>query len=240
MAPRKPRSNTAKPHSLAAINLGRRIVAGEWAVGTTIPTEAELSRAFGLSRPSLREAIKVLCGKGLLTAVPRVGTIVRPKQDWNRLDPDVLAWQAQGGLDERMVRDLFELRGIFEPPAAALAALKATPETRRALLEDVMLLGSADKAQSIAADIRFHRNMLEATGNQFLAAMFPVIEACLSASFQVSRADVLPQEHLVPMHMAIARAIADNKAESAYAAMQDLLARSLEDALLGIEVTRSR
>ncbi|MBV1706880.1 MAG: FCD domain-containing protein [Hyphomicrobiales bacterium] len=238
MAPRMPRNSSAKPHSLAAINLGRRIVAGEWAVGSTIPTEVELSREFGLSRPSLREAIKVLCGKGLLTAVPRVGTIVRPKQDWNRLDPDVLAWQAQGGLNERMVLDLFELRGIFEPPAAALAALKATPEARRTMLEDVILLGSADKAQSIAADIRFHRTMLEATGNQFLAAMFPVIEACLAASFQVSRADVLPQEHLVPMHMAIARAIADSKAEAAEAAMQALLSRSLEDALNAIHIVQ--
>lgn len=236
MTPRPTRSSTAKPHSLAAINLGRRIVAGEWAAGTTIPTETELSRAFGLSRPSMREAIKVLCGKGLLTAVPRVGTIVRPRQDWNRIDPDVLAWQAQDGLNERMVRDLFELRGIFEPPAAALAALKATPEARRSMLEDVLVLGSADKALSIAADIRFHRTMLEATGNQFLAAMFPVIAACLAASFQVSRATASTQGHIVPMHMAIAKAIAESRPEAAHQAMQVLLARSLEDALTALEI----
>lgn len=234
MAPRPPRSSKAKPHSLAAINLGRRIVAGEWAVGTTIPTETDLSRAFGLSRPSMREAIKVLCGKGLLTAIPRVGTIVCPRQDWNLIDPDVMAWQTHDGLNERMVRDLFELRGIFEPPAAALAALKATPAARRSMLEDVLLLGSADKAQSIAADIRFHRTMLEATGNQFLAAMFPVIAASLAASFQVSRAKTLPLEHLVPMHMAIAKAVAESRAEEAHQAMQTLLARSLEDALAAL------
>lgn len=232
------RTGSIKPHSVAANSLGQRVVAGEWPAGTTIPTEAVLSKEFHVSRPSMREAIKLLCGKGLLTAVPRIGTIVRPAQDWNRLDPDVLAWQAKGGISESLIHDLFELRNIVEPEAAALAATRADAAAIEQMRADVTQLGLSDKAASIAADIRFHRMLLEATANPFLASFFPAIEACMSMSFTVSRADALPHEHIVPLHSAIAEAIANHDSNQARLAMQNLLERSLRDALSGLLLAR--
>ena len=236
MAQTTPAGNPVKPHSSAAIAIGQRIVAGEWAAGATIPTEAELSRIFAVSRASMREAIKLLGGKGLLTALPRVGTIVRPKQDWNRLDPDVLAWQVHGGLTRAAIADLFELRAMIEPQAAALACARATQEEIEALLRARDLIGSPDKAASVDADIAFHRIVLEATHNQFLASFFPAIEACLAASFRVSRAEALPQGHIVPMHSAIAEAIAARDPEGAREAFAALLRRSEQDALAAVDL----
>ena len=226
-------TSPVKPHSIAAVAIGQRIVAGEWAAGTTLPTEADLSRQYAVSRASMREAIKLLCGKGLLTALPRVGTIVRPKQDWNRLDVDVLAWQVHGGLTATAIVDLFELRMMIEPEAAAMAAARATEPELAALLAARDQIGSPDKAASIEGDIAFHRILLEATHNQFLASFFPAIEACLAASFRVSRAAVLTQEHVLPMHSAIAEAVAARDAGGARLAYVALLQRSRQDALTG-------
>ena len=60
-------------HSQAAAMIGQRIVSGEWTAGNALPTEADLSRELNVSRASLREAIKLLAGKGLikLDAAPR-------------------------------------------------------------------------------------------------------------------------------------------------------------------------
>lgn len=220
-----------KPHSLAAVAIGQRIVAGEWPAGATIPTEADLSREFSVSRTSMREAIKLLCGKGLLTALPRVGTIVRPQQDWNRLDVDVLAWQAHRGLTPQAIADLFELRRMIEPEAAALAAERAGDAEIAAILAARDRIGSPDKAQSIEGDVQFHRLVIEATHNPFLASFSPAIEACLAASFRVSRADILAQFHILPMHDAIAQAIAARDGAGARAAVVKLLTRSMQDAM---------
>src|SRR6476646_5725108 len=63
-------------HSQAASMIGQRIVSGEWSAGGALPTEADLSRELKVSRASLREAIKLLAGKGLIRSTPRRGTIV--------------------------------------------------------------------------------------------------------------------------------------------------------------------
>ena len=122
-------------HSQAASMIGQRIVSGEWTAGGALPTEADLSRELNVSRASLREAIKLLAGKGLIRSTPRRGTIVQPPATWNRLDPDVLFWQASDGPTTQFVRDLFELRRMIEPEAAALAASRAGPTSAPPIAE---------------------------------------------------------------------------------------------------------
>ncbi len=113
-------------HAKTAALIGRRIMGGDLEPGAILPNAALLAREFKLSRPSLREAMKILAAKGLLSAAPRRGTIVRPRSDWNRLDHDVLAWESEVAPTPRFIRDLFELRRMVEPEAAALAAQRAT------------------------------------------------------------------------------------------------------------------
>ena len=218
-------------HSQASGMIGQRIVSGEWPAGTALPTEADLSRELNVSRASLREAIKVLAGKGLIRSTPRRGTIVQPTNTWNRLDPDVLVWQASGGATEAFVRDLFELRRMIEPEAAALAAVRAGPAERAGVAEAFRAMEEAvDVQSSIEADLAFHRAIVLATGNTLLAAFSPAIEASLAVSFKVSRAGET-QPHVVPMHRAVAEPIVAGNANAARAAMNALLDRSETDAV---------
>ena len=72
--------------------LGRAIVRGNHAPGSLLPREAELMAEHGASRTSVREAIKVLSAKGLVETRQKVGTRVRPRDEWNIFDADVLGW----------------------------------------------------------------------------------------------------------------------------------------------------
>jgi GntR family transcriptional regulator, galactonate operon transcriptional repressor len=216
--------------------IGQRIVAGEWLEGGALPTEADLSRELNVSRASLREAIKLLAGKGLIRSTPRRGTIVQSPTTWNRLDPDVLLWQASEGPTTRFVRDLFELRRMIEPEAAALAARRASEAERSAIAEAFAAMeGAADVEASIGADLAFHRAIIRATGNDLLAAFSPAIEASLAVSFTVSRAGET-QPHVVPMHRAVALPILAGDEAGARAAMNALLDRSEADAETAVEV----
>src|SRR5204863_1487176 len=75
--------------------LAVRILGGEYAAGTLLPSEERLRREFSASRTALREAMRVLAAKGLVAPRQRVGTVVRSEGDWNRLDPDVLTWMGE-------------------------------------------------------------------------------------------------------------------------------------------------
>src|SRR5437899_1520608 len=108
--------------------LGMKIVSGELAPGALLPTETALAQSLGLSRPSLREALRALARKGLVDARTRRGTLVNDKLQWNVLDADVLRWIAAAPPDPAFFMELLDLRTIIEPAAARLAASRANPE----------------------------------------------------------------------------------------------------------------
>src|SRR5262249_18820510 len=97
-------------HGQVAHDIGAQILRGDLGPGDVLPNEADFSARLKVSRTALREAIKVLAAKGLVESRPKTGTRVRPRGEWNLLDPDVLAWQLAAGPVESFVADLFELR----------------------------------------------------------------------------------------------------------------------------------
>jgi DNA-binding FadR family transcriptional regulator len=107
--------------------LGLAIVGGRYAAGDRLPTEDELARRLGVSRPSLREGLKALARKGLVESRTRRGTIALARERWDQLDADVLRWSASSPPDQAFLLSLIELRSIMEPAAARLAASRATP-----------------------------------------------------------------------------------------------------------------
>ena len=118
-----------RPKSANVVDaLGLKIISGELLPGDLLPTEAELSRHLGISRPSLREALRALAQKGLLEGRTRRGTTINDKRHWNVLDPDVLRWFANAPPDPAFFMDLLDVRAIFEPAAARIAAARASPE----------------------------------------------------------------------------------------------------------------
>ena len=102
--------------------LGAEIVAGIYPQGSVLPSEADVCARFDVSRTTLREAYSVLSSKQLIIARQKIGTRVRPKSEWNMLDPDVLAWHLETAPTESFIAELFAFRKMVEPEAAALAA----------------------------------------------------------------------------------------------------------------------
>jgi DNA-binding FadR family transcriptional regulator len=219
-------------HGQVAHDIGERILRGDLSPGEVLPNEADFSIRLKVSRTALREAIKVLAAKGLVESRPKTGTRVRARHDWNLLDPDVLAWQLAAGPVDRFVRDLMELRQIIEPQAAAIAARQArAPEIRA--IEDAYrdMEKSADRPEHWAEhDIRFHRAILLATGNELLRPLAATIEAALAAGFRL--AGLMPvdaRELSLPLHKAMLDAIKKRNPEAARAATVKLLGESESD-----------
>ena len=82
-------------HGNTVDHLGEAIVAGRYAAGASMPPEPMLCEELGVSRTVIREAVKSLVAKGLVSTGPKVGTRVLPEEQWNWFDPDVIMWQSK-------------------------------------------------------------------------------------------------------------------------------------------------
>ena len=106
--------------------LGRWIVNDRFATDLPMPTEPRLAEELGVGRATLRDAVKVLSGKGLLRTARRYGTRVTPVEDWNLLDPDVIAWHRPNHPRMRRIfAETTELRTIIEPTAVPMPCARA-------------------------------------------------------------------------------------------------------------------
>ncbi len=218
-------------HQAIATKLGTAILAGSYLPGDSLDGEIEQSLAMGVSRTPYREAIRILVSKGLLESRPKAGTHVTPRHRWNLLDPDILAWMFMGQPDKHFIRDLFELRGILEPAAAAFAAERRSEahlDTMRDGLSGMKEHGLASQAGQ-EADRQFHRAILEASANEALASLSSSVGAAVQWTTHFKqRASKSPRDPL-PEHVAVFTAIADADAEAARSAMSNLLHLAFED-----------
>src|SRR5215510_14595528 len=123
--PKTPRGSL---HRTVAQDIGARILNGEFGPGTLLPNEAEWCKSFGVSRTAVREAIKMLMGKGLIISRPRIGSRVLPREQWNLIDRDVLGWYVAAAKQSHFLAHMQQAREILEPETAALAAANHTPE----------------------------------------------------------------------------------------------------------------
>ncbi len=219
-------------YSHLAGELGREIVGGVFAPGALLPNVETMCARFGVSRTALREAYSVLAAKALIVARPKVGTKVRPKSDWNMLDPEMLTWHLQSAPTGAFTSELFVLRRMIEPEAAALAAAERAPEMLNRIAEafermERFKTGSGDL---IRADLDFHMAILEATGNHFLTALGGLIQASLESAFRYSWEGANRiQDKRLAQHGAVLEAIASGDAGLARERMSSLLLDSSDD-----------
>ncbi|MEX0853913.1 MAG: FadR/GntR family transcriptional regulator [Bauldia sp.] len=220
--------------------LGRRIVAGRYHPGEALPTEPEMQEEFGVSRTAVREAIRLLSGKGLTVSRPKIGTRVRPIVDWNLLDADVLRWQVDQNPSEEFIHALFEMREIVEPEAAARAVERATDEQVAALgvAMDGIRNHPRGSPEQVSADLDFHLVILESTRNPLLRAIGAMIESGLSISFTLGWRTAMAEEAVL-QHNAVYEAIRDRDRERAFHAMRELLQGAKINVFKSIWISRS-
>ena len=212
--------------------LGLRIVAGDYAPGERLPTEAQLTRELGVSRPSLREGLKALQQKGLVESRTRRGTIALGKDHWDLLDRDVLGWMALAPPDHEFLLSLLEARTIFEPAAARLAAQRATPAQITGI--DRAFVGMTqslpdDVEACCRHDLAFHEAIIGAAGNVVLGRLASAIRTALLTSFRLSANARESYESSLTEHGAVADAIRRRSPEDAERAMRALLAGTMRD-----------
>ncbi len=148
----------------------RKILAGELKIGDHLPPERELADQFQVSRTAVREAVKALSEKGLVQVFPGKGTfITNGTSQAVRQSLGILMkiGQADG------TRDLVEVRYIFEPEIAALAATRASDEHIAAMQEAVRVMDrSLENADAyIEADLDFHLALAEASQNLMILTL---------------------------------------------------------------------
>jgi DNA-binding FadR family transcriptional regulator len=211
-------------HGKVVNEMGRRVVSGGYCAGALLPNEEQLCRELQVSRTALREAVKVLAAKGLLEPRPRIGTRVRPRDQWNLLDPDILAWRCATGADAEFLRHLTELREIIEPAAASLAATSRSQEQLAAIASALKdMRGAPAIAQWIEADLAFHTAILRATNNPLLMPLAAIIGSALESLLGVSARTAGDFKRALPDHQKVFDAIESGDAQSALHRMAGML-----------------
>lgn len=228
-APEQTKQRQSLNHRLAA-EIGAEIVSGRLSVGSLIPSEPELCARFGVSRTVVREAVKLLCSKGLLQTGSGTGTWVLPTSDWNFLDPVVFGWVRDSDDSERAISHLFAFRTAVEPAAAAEAARNASLEQLYALESALETMEHArdDFAKWIEGDVAFHTALYIASNNVFMAPLANLFREYFRMSFKVSSSN-LHHQHCLQEHRDVFNAIRAHDPVTAERAVKILLERASDD-----------
>jgi GntR family galactonate operon transcriptional repressor len=162
-----------------------RIVRGVYPEGSALPSERELCEEFDVSRTVLRESVKVLTEKGLVTTWRGRGTIVEPAGRWRTFDPDLLAARLRYPGGEMVIRELLILRKGIEPVLAAMAAVHADDEQRAALQQSFEELErwKHDPSAYVFADGDFHNVIVRISGVSLARDLF----ALMAEPFNLAR-----------------------------------------------------
>ncbi len=211
-------------HNQVAQQLGQMILTGELAASSILPSEVVLCEQFSVSRTALREAIKLLTSKGLLSSRPKVGTKVQPKKNWNFLDPQLLEWLSYVSSKKDIYYHFLFLRRAIEPEACSLAALNASAEQRKKLSvvfqKMTYLSQHFDHEGWTENDLKFHQIIFRSTGNDFFASFGNTLSSMMRNFLYYSSEG---QKVCYEEHLAIYNAIMAGDAQKAKQAATALL-----------------
>lgn len=230
----------------AVLELGTRIVRGDWAEGAVIPREADLVADLGVSRSVVREAFRILGAKGMVRSRTSDGTRVTPRSDWRQLDPDVMDWRIKAGESRALLTDLLKVRLVMEP-GFAYEATRLANDADRARVEAAWLAKIAVFEQPaedhlarrdafIETDLVFHRTILSIIGSELLDQLFSVIDAALRLLLDLqmrargydTRLVGMDESHA--MHQRVCACFMRGDPAATEAAMRALIGRAIEDA----------
>lgn len=209
-----------------------RIIDGGIEVGSALPSEADIAAEENVSRLTVREALKALRAKNVVTVQRGRGTYVNPPGVWTSLEAMMRA--TAHGVDEGAASlQLLEVRRMIETGAAALAAERRTPEDLDRLAEHLAAMQDASRRADVdafvRADIAFHDVILRASGNVLVPAMYEPLGRLLDAGRRETSAVPLIQEHAIDMHRNVLAAVAEGDPEKARLAMDRHMDQTQED-----------
>lgn len=205
-------------------DLVKAIVTGTVAPGDILPPEGTLSQQFAVSRTVIRESVKRVEEKGLVTVSQGRGTVVNQSSRWNVLDPDVLSALVDHDETLEVLDELAVVRGSLEATMARAAAARQTPERTAALREAFDLAAANIDTISVYndADAAFHDLVMEQSGIRLAANITRIMfeRARESSRFTGITTDDAAQMSLEE-HRAICEAIAAGDGDRAETLMRE-------------------
>lgn len=246
LAARRAKSTSAPSAATKVANELVQLIIGEMRPGASLPSEGELSTRFGVSRVTIREAVKMLAGRGLLN-LGRGRRAILKEPDSAALG-DFISWILQ--YDPKGMFDLVEVRLSLEVQSVGLAAQRATRPALAAIENQVQAMRDAavrmdrtegDHTAELAfhqADVGFHEALAMASGNRILISLFEAMALPLQRSFFMSRRgrQLRGQDsHLtIEAHERILSCVRAADLTAAEAAMRDHLAEAGRDMLAAV------
>lgn len=220
-------------HDYVTTEIGRRIVRGEYHPDSSLPIEGRLVTEFGVSRATLREALRTLRGKGLIETVTRRGSRVRPEHEWHLLDPQVLGWRYESPARNQDLDDLMQVRLILEPAAARLAAKTRSPQMVASMhmALDKMRASVRDTEAFIEADLEFHAAIFLATGNSILIHVNSMMGVAMAAHRHLHTRSQRRHRATMSEHREVLRAIEERQPRQAEKALRELIEAAQRDVL---------
>ncbi|WP_058045930.1 FadR/GntR family transcriptional regulator [Streptomyces roseifaciens] len=219
-------------HGRVLESLGPAITAGAYPPGSVLRTD-ELEQRFEVSRTVIREAIRVLESMHLVVSRRRVGVTVRPTEEWNVYDPQVIRWRLAGADRPRQLRSLTVLRSAVEPVAAGLAARLATAEQCEELTRHALGMVATSRGQQLSAylvhDVAFHRVILRASGNEMFARLGDVVAEVLTGRTEHQVMFTDPDPAAVTLHVRVAEAVRERDAVRAEALTREITAGAMAE-----------
>ncbi len=222
-------------HEQIADAIQSLVVAQKLTPDERLPPERELAKALNVSRPTLREALRLLQSRGLLERKPGSGTYVKQMSP----APIIKSVESFFLVSDCSYTDLMQVRLLLEPCASALAATQASADDLGLLEQRLEAIEAAfdtgDATRLAAADAQFHMQVARACGNRLLAAMEAAIDHLVREWTRVSAARVFDRQ-VMEQHRAILAAIRAHAPEAAQAAMAAHIRRQegiLQKALKG-------
>jgi DNA-binding FadR family transcriptional regulator len=212
--------------------IARKIISGTLPAGTSLQKEAALGQLLGVSRTVVREAVKVLVSKGLLSTRRKAGIEVNPRSHWHLFDPDILAWlfASPSEIHPELLIALTEVRLAFEPAVAKLVAQRAD----NALLSPIRnafsnMQQADDKDSYYEADLAFHAALFEACPNDFFRQLQNVVMALLRRSFQLQSRSLIDKRYGLSLHKKVLEALERQDADQAEAVMRFLIYQARDE-----------
>nr|WP_240188526.1 FadR/GntR family transcriptional regulator [Nakamurella flavida] len=208
------------------------VIEGSFVAGSALPSEGELALRYGMSRLTVREAIRILRSQGVLEIRRGRGTFVNVPDRWTSLEAIVRAEHHRdpsSGVSEK----LLEARRMVEVGAAQLAAARRSEEDLDELASCMQEMAaghdSGDVDLFVEADIAFHAVIMRASGNIFVPFMFePFGELLTHTRRQTSTLPVI-QANAIREHAAIAEALRAGDADAARGAMESHMDQTRDD-----------
>lgn len=209
-------------------DLGIGIVTGRFG-HMPFPTESALCETYGAARTVVREAVKILTAKGLISSRARQGIRIAPEDNWNLLDPDVLHWSLERKFSLPLLIEFTQIRLSVEPGAAALAAVAASETDKSEIRQAISRMYAAERGEDdpLASDIAFHVAVLHASNNRFYRQLREMIATALHVS--IMRTNELKGVKLASArdHDKVAKFILAGDAAGAAEAMRKLIQGAL-------------